>query len=146
MRLILWNSPQQRIQSSCLRYLDQALLCWMRETMGESQSNPQHRFLLVILMATLDQQTQNKAVVKDASEQPQRELINKHPSIPGCYPSLRNLRREDLECDRDWANVSFPLGLLTSNSKLPSSLGSTWSTAFLPADKNSIYIQQCCEG
>lgn len=114
--------------------------------MGESQSNPQHRFLLVVLMVMLDQQTQNKAAVKDAPEQPQSELINKHPSIPGCNPSFRNLRREDLECDRDWANVSFPLGLLTSNSKLPSSLGSTWSAAFSPADKNSIYIQQRCEG
>lgn len=94
--------------------------------MGQSQSNPPHRFLLIILMATVDQQTQNKTVIKYDSEQPQRELINKHQSIPGCNPSLRNLRREDLEHDRDWAEVSFPLGLLTSDSKLHSSLGSTW--------------------
>ena len=77
-------------------------------------------------MATLDQQTQNKTVVKYDSELPQRELINKHQSIPGCNPSLRNLRREDLERDRDWAEVSFPLGLLTSDSKFHSGLASTW--------------------
>lgn len=35
-------------------------------------SNPPHQFLLIILMATLHQQTQNKTVLKYDSEQPQR--------------------------------------------------------------------------
>lgn len=82
-------------------------------------------------MATVDQQTQNKTAVKYDSEEPQRELINKHRSISGCNPSLRNPRREDLEHDRDWAEVSLLLGLSGSDSKLHSSSSSAWLSSAL---------------